>query len=175
MRSIALLSLLALLAPFPGRCFGAAAVLLNNYDANTTVFLWAGEVVGSGWYVEIYGGADRASVAPLWSTGGGNGVFALSDGFFDGGIGNVPGLADHATATFTAYAWQGANTVGGWQTAMYVDAATWTQATGANTPPNLPSPATLNFPSIIVLPEPTTLALGMVGAAVLLFCRRRRS
>ena len=174
------LSVLAALAVIGGTasCFGAAAVTLNNYDLNTPVFyLTSGTKAGAGTYIQIYAGADAASVAPLVSTGGGNGVFSLGDdpGFFDGGIGNIPGLADGAQATFVAYTWKGDATPGAWANATESATATWTQATGANTPPNLPSPTALNLPSmtITIIPEPTTLALGLIGAAGLLFFRRK--
>lgn len=178
------LSVLAALAVIGGTasCFGAAAVELNNYNtlggAGQPVFyLTAGSKAGDGCYIQFYGGADANSLAPLVSTGGGNGVFSLAGdpGFFDGGIGNIAGLADGATATFVAHAWKGDGTPGAWATATQGTAeATWTQPTGANTPPNLPSPAVLNIPSMtIVVPEPTTLALGLIGAAGLLFFRRK--
>lgn len=170
-----LLSVLAVLTAIgSASCFGAAAVNLNNYDANTPVFYLAeGTKAGAGCYIMISVGADVIA-----STGGGNGVFSLADdpGFFDGGIGNIPGIPDNAQATFTARVWKGEGTLGGYASATEKAEATWTQATGANSPPNLPAPATLNIPSMTitgVIPEPTTIALGLIGAAGLLFFRRK--
>jgi hypothetical protein len=174
------LSVLAALAVIgSASCFGAAAVSLNNYDANHPIYLTGTTLAGTGCYIQIYGGADAASAVALTSTGGGNGVFSLADdpGFFDGGIGNIPGLADGAQATLVAHVWQGDGTPGAWANAgQNANVATWTQATGANTPPNLPAPAALAIPAgvtIVAVPEPTTLALGLIGAAGLLFFRRK--
>jgi hypothetical protein len=153
-------------------CFGAAAVSLNNYDANTPVFYQTeGNKAGAGCYIAIFSGADAVA-----STSGGATIFSLADdpGFFDGGIGNVPGLADNAPATFTAIAWKGDGTAAGMAAALEKGTVTWTQNTGANSPPNLPSPAVLNLPSLLIpIPEPTTIALGLIGAAGLLFFRRK--
>lgn len=166
------LSVLAALAVVgTASCFGAAAVNLNNYDANTPVFYQtAGTKAGTGCYLVIMSGTDVIS-----STSGGTGVFSLADdpGFFDGGIGNIPGLADNAQASFTAWAWKGEGTLAGLANAVEKGSATWSQTTGANSPPNLPNPAVLNIPSITIVPEPTTIALGLIGAAGLLFFRRK--
>jgi len=155
-------------------CFGAAAVNLTNYDPDQPVFYQtAGTKAGAGCYIVITIGDTVVT-----STGGGNGVFSLGDdaGYFDGGIGNV-GPTDGATVTFTAHAWKGDATPTGWQTATESATATWTQATGANSPPNLPAPAGLQLPSLTItttnIPEPTTIALGLIGAAGLLFFRRK--
>ena len=179
MQRIALSSLCLLAVATSNTCFGAAAVKLNNYDANAPVFFnQSGSLAGAGCYVQIYGGADFSSLVPLVSTAGGNGVFSLGDtpGFFDGGIGNVPGLPDNAPAAFAAHAWQGANTPGGWKMATYQDVAEWTQPTGMNTPPNLPTPGALNFPPglVLVLPEPASWTLGLIGATALLLFRRKQ-
>ena len=177
MKRFVLSNLLVLAVAVPGTCFGAAAVSLNNYDSGNPIFYLTSGVIypRAGCYVEIYAGSDAESAVPLTSTTDGSSVFALDHGFFDGGIGNIPELADNAMATFVAHAWLGANTVDGWRTALDVAGATWTQATGANTPPNLPAPAALNIPSMIIYsePEPATWALGLLGAAILFFGRRR--
>ena len=176
MNRIALSSLLLLAVAVADTCFGAAAVLLNNYDANTPIYFLPGRIAGEGWYIQIYAGPDAASVVPLVSTGGGNGVFSLGDnpGFFDGGIGNIPGLADNAPATFVAQMWRGDNVPGGWATAGPSGSVRWTQATGNNSPPNLPAPAKLEFPNVLIAPEPATWVLGLIGASVLLFFRRKQ-
>ena len=178
MKGIALSLMLA--AAIPTTCFGAAAVALENYSSNTPVYYIPGLLAGAGCYVQFYGGADAASVQPLVSTAGGNGVFSLADnpGFFDGGIGNIPGVADGNQATIVAHVWQGDAAPGAWATAWTFEAvATWTQLTGANSPPNLPTPAPLNFPAGLTLlfPEPTTWALGLIGAGMLLVFRRKPS
>jgi len=175
------LSVLAALAVIgSASCFGAAAVTLSNYDSQNPIYYTGTTLAGAGCYIQIYGGKDAASAVALVSTGGGNGVFSFADdpGFFDGGIGNVPGVDDKAQATLIAHIWKGDGTPGAWSS-LGPDASntyTWTQATGANTPPNLPAAASLLNPAgmtIVTVPEPTTLALGLIGAAGLLFFRRK--
>jgi len=183
-----ILSVLAALALISGSAFGAAAISLNNYDANNgagaPVFYQKSGTLpsGTGFYVEVYAGADANSLAPVTSSAGGS-VFALDNtGSFDAGIGIVPGVADNATATFVVHAWKGDNSPTGWQTAAEaVASAAFTQATGNSTPPNIPAPATFNFPTGLIIaagttpivPEPTTIALALFGAAGLLFFRRK--
>ncbi len=183
-----ILSVLAALALISGSatCFGAAAISLNNYDANAPVYVGTSGTLptaGQTVYVEILGGPDANSLQPVTSTGAGNpSVFALgTDGSFDAGIGIVPGVADNATASFVVHAWLGSNTPGGWASASQsAVSSVFTQATGNSTPPNLPAPATFNFPTGLVvgsgtpvIPEPTTIALALFGAAGLLFFRRK--
>jgi hypothetical protein len=178
------LSVLAALALISGSatCFGAAAVNLNNYDVNNfngypVFYLTSGTAADAGCFVEILGGASASSLTPIASTTNGKNVFALAAGFFDGGIGNLDTVtvADNATASFRAIAWKGTGGVDDWKTATEVVSVDWTQQTGANTPPSLPSPATLQFPSgmVIPVPEPTIMVLGLLGAAGLLIRRRK--
>jgi len=176
-----ILSVLAALAVIgSASCFGAAAVNLSNYDVNNPIFFdKTGTLAGTGCYVVLMSGPDVIA-----STGGGTGVFSLSGdpGFFDGGVGNLAStVPDNSNADFTLWAWKGDGTLAGLaaaQAAGLATSASWNQKTGANTPPALPSAAVLNVPAgmiipAVAVPEPTTLALGLIGAAGLLFFRRK--
>lgn len=178
------LSVLAALAIVGGSCFGAstAGIKLNNYDSNNgngspIFYLTSGTLAGAGCFVQVLGGKDAASLAPV--TVGGVSVFELSsDGSYDAGIGIVPGVDPGATASFQVLAWKGSAAGGFAGAAESVKSAVFTQATGTIAdPPAAPQPATFNFPAGLVIapvvPEPTTLALGLIGAAGLLFFRRK--
>jgi hypothetical protein len=178
MRKFALALILSV--AIPNTCFGAAAVSLNNYDVNHPIYAWTyGTLAGTDCYVQIFAGRDFNTEVPVMSTTDGTWTFSLSDtpGFFDGGIGIIPGLPDFAqNVVFTAYAWRGKLTADGWATSQDKCAVTWTQNVGASNPPNLPAPATFDFPEGMVfwLPEPAIWALGLIGTAMLLIFRRRR-
>lgn len=160
-----ILSVLAALAVIGGSatCFGAGAISLNNFDVNNgngnpVYYLTSGTAADAGCYIEIFGGADQANLVPIPSTQAGIGsVFALQQGMFDGGMGDVPGVADNAQGWFKAIAWKGGNGANDWQTAQWrIESAPWQQATGADTAGQTPTPATLNFPAgqvIVAIPE----------------------
>jgi hypothetical protein len=87
--------------------------------------------------------------------------------FFNGGAVTVPGVAAGATATLRVRV-SGPGLVGGG-----ADSANFQQALGGGT---LPAENMLNFVgfSVTPIPEPTTIALGVLGAAALIAARRRK-
>lgn len=100
--------------------------------------------------------------------------FAVDGGHFDGGIGVVPGLAAGASGTFRLVATKGDAT----------GENTFTMATGSwdknAVPPAAPTGPDLVLSASItaksgpgpVIPEPSTVALGLLGAFALLLRRR---
>jgi hypothetical protein len=157
------------------QCYGGAAVLSNNYDQNGGL--------GQPVYYEVPG--TLAPVADTWlqfTTVGDvpiGAAFKLSDpGFFDTGFIEIPGAADNTDVSFKLQAWKGS--VGIIADITYAAAAAKVEATisqraganaGAPTPPN---PAMLAMPTefVIAVPEPSTVALVLLGGAVLLLRRR---
>ncbi len=192
MKKLALLAATITLMGTAASCFAAvnATVLLNNFDANNAIMYLAtgssSAVAAPGSAnvnVQLLGGPSATQLLPVIPTTGGNGVIPVAGaaagglaGFFDGGVGVVPGVAANATATFQLIAFVGTDPSG-------VDKSlfkTWTQATGswddAAQPPAPPSGPSLQVPAGItagaVIPEPSTIALGLLGLGALLIRRR---
>lgn len=151
-----------------------ATVAANNYGAG------AGQI-----FLETQG--NLAPIANTWVqllSGGqvvadntGETVIPLSEpGMFFGGIGLIPGATPGQPTDLTLRAWTGAAS---WDAATIRGEATWNQATGtwdpAAVPPSAPVGADLTNPAITmtVIPEPSTIALGLIGGAALLLFRRK--
>lgn len=171
-KALALLAALTLMGA--ANIWAAATVTLSNYDSNMPIFYNAVGTLAplDGTFVELIG-----PNGPVTPTGGGSSILSLAEpGFFDGGFGVVPGVADSAQAALTLRAWRGAAT---WDVAAERGEVSWTQATGAwdptAVPPAAPSGPALAIPSspLIVVPEPSTIALGILGGAALLLFRRK--
>jgi hypothetical protein len=149
-------------------------VYLNSFDSGNPIFYLNANTAADGadMFVQIL-----ANGTPIASTNPGNPTaFNLSGGNFDAGYGVIPGVTTTDNVNFTIQAWKGAS----FATATETATATWTQkvadSPAAPTPPN---PASLNNPAGLIIgpsavvPEPTTIALGMLGAAALLIRRRK--
>ncbi len=176
MKRLALLA--ALIIGSAASSFAAVGtVMLNNYDADKAVFLdTAGtkapmdsvffELLGNGALVQ-----NTTDGSTKWSIN-------AEAGYFDTGVGIVPGVAANATGVnFELRGYVGAS----WATGTKIGSITWTQAVGSwdNTaqPPAPPSGAALALPGNLLvktaIPEPSTIALGLLGAAALLIRRRK--
>jgi hypothetical protein len=149
------------------QCFGGAAVFANNYDANKPVY----------YLYEYVPKFTLATVGDTWvqfTTVAGvpiGGVFGLSEpGFFNNGFFEVPGAADNADVSFTLQAWNG-SAGSTYATAAYKMEATVSQKAGAN--PGAPAIFTMPDNFAIVIPEPSTLVLALLGGAMLLLRRRK--
>jgi hypothetical protein len=154
-----------------GSAFADGAVNLTTWDCGSPIYIFSdGRLAGGAdWYAEILsGGAAIVSTTP----GMGSRFPVDTDGNFDAGYGLATGVPSLGTAALTLRVWKGAAT---FDMSNFKGTLSWTQAVGDNpAAPTLPTPAKLNIPtSIIILPEPSTIALGMLGAAAL-FVRRRK-
>jgi hypothetical protein len=139
-------------------------------------------------YVDAMGGAKAGPeyVAQLFAGAAGGSLSAVgSPAAFRSGTGvgywvgvpalTIPGIAGGSVATIVVKAWEAkyatydAAVAGG----SKVGASDPFEVTlgGAGVPPTLPS-ALAGFKSFAIIPEPSTMALGLLGAAVLLFRRR---
>jgi hypothetical protein len=188
-KTIAVLASLAVMGS-AAECMAAAVVNLNNYDSNVPIMYQAtagGAIVtapAAGTYVQLLGAATGGT--PVATTIGSTTDTSFSGiddgGFFDKGVAVIPGVADKASVDLQLQAWTGA--------ATYADAslkgstAKWTQASGGwnttSSPPGTPDSVVLNIPAsgltiapTSAVPEPSTIALGLLGAAALLIRRRK--
>src|SRR5687767_14792255 len=134
-------------------------VTLTNYDSNNPIFYFALPPLPllplpvQNTYVQVLGGPVGMELRVLASSAPGNPtIFTLSEpGFFDGGFGVVPGVAEGAQGSFMVRAWR---------SAVHFDAAVLTersqssmfiQTFGSNPPlPGIPAPAPLQMPSFSV-------------------------
>jgi len=163
-----------------------SVVALNNFGPpdSPIYYLTSGTAAPSnkGITVQLLGGPVGGTLAPVVSTDGKSTGTILdgADGYFDYGLGIVPGVTGAGPAQFELRAWEGAS----YDAAANKATKSWQQPTTAwdSTPPNPPpgSPAALQIPSNLlvgpagpIIPEPSTIALGLLGAAALLIRRRK--
>jgi len=130
-----------------------------------------GLLAGSGFTAQLWAGANANSLVAV-----GNGSPFLSGGgagYFNGGSIAIPGIAPGSAAVLQVRAWDD-STGATWATAtVRGQSATLTITTGgAGSPPGLPANLT-GLASFSIVPEPTTIALGVLGAAALLLRRRK--
>ena len=171
-------------------CLGAEnagpSVFLSNIDANHPIYY---QTVGSlaagpGFYVEIFGGPDADHLLPVGIRVTGLTTFSIGTGvnqpgFFDGGIGIIPeySIAQPVMATFQVFAWKDAPSYDA--ASQRVASLTWSQMTAySEAPPGgIPHGVPLEFPANLVIravPEPSTLAMALVGLLGVLVCRASR-
>jgi len=182
MKKLALLAAITLMG-MSASCWAAvnATVLLNNYDSNIPVLYMATPTstavpAGANVSVTLMGGPSAGQLQPVVVAGTTKSVIALDGaGFFDGGVGSVPGVTAGGTATFRLDAFLTSSP------GSVFSSATWTQATGKwdDTPPASPPSGvpTLAVPAggvtVGAVPEPSTIALGLLGLGALLIRRRK--
>jgi hypothetical protein len=171
--------------------YGQGSILFQNLwpGGSAQVRDYSGALISAGtsWTVELLAGSSAGSVAPFatpitttaWVGAGFFGVGQperVLPGFAPG---NLPFLQvrlwDNAGGTITSYA---AAIAAGSQ---YGSSAVW-QLPGPPTTgglgnpgasPPVPGPALVGMTGLALIPEPSTIALGILGAAALLFRRRK--
>jgi len=178
-KTLAVIAGLALAGVAQSFAANQATVALNNYAGGVINYQatagGATTLLPADAWVEVLGGAT-GSTASL-------GVFHPSEpGYFDNGVVLVPGATAGQSASFEVRAWTGATTYA----AATVKGSTgaFSSATGswddAATPPPVKQGPDLAVPTFTVaagstpvVPEPSTIALGVLGAAALLARRRK--
>jgi hypothetical protein len=156
---------------------GQGQFLFNTRDiaaGNNVTFMFNGALAtGTDLFVEVLAGKDAASLVPLAGTlplnrtGAGAGYTSPFSNIY-----TVPGLAGGTSALVGYRAFQGA-------TYAASSAKSELQLATANVtlsePPTPPNEVALGVKSVsfAVIPEPATLALGLLGLGSLLMFRRR--
>jgi hypothetical protein len=179
MKKLALLAALAIMGSTAWAQV-VSIVQLNNFDPDRPIFSQSAGTLATpaqNVTIQLLGGPVGGTLAPVATQQGANTFTLLADGYFDGGIGIVPGVTGTGPASFEFRAWTGGGT---YESALNVATVRWDQPVTQwdSTPPNLP-PATIaalalpSSPTITVVPEPSTIALGLLGAAALLIRRRK--
>jgi len=191
MKKLAILAALTLLS-FSVKA-QTATVNLNNFDANggngVPIYLLTSGTLAptTGIFVQILGGPVGGAVAPVTDKNGVAippilmGTGGAGAGYFDAGVGIIPGVTGGAQAQIGFQAWQG-TAAGGWAGATVKNqATTWTQLSGnwnsAQVPPAPFPNIALALPGTSItltgVPEPSTIALGLLGGLALLIRRRK--
>jgi len=153
------------------KCYAAdGAVWLNNYDANNPIYYLNTSTKASAadTWVQIFGGTQSLATGGL-----------SEDGFFDFQYGVITGADPANDVTIKVQAWKGA-AGSTYANATQSAEASWTQKPGSVPPlPAAPNPTVLQFPNNFVIkdvnpnvPEPSTIALALLGGAALLLRRR---
>lgn len=185
MKKLLLTTLVATVAAAGVYAQGTIAVD-NLANGNTSSTATSGGLVflGSSLYsgalsIEVLGGASAASLTPIVTLTSANVISGGPGLFFDasGGTYSVPGVALNGTATLEVEAWTGnfatyaAAVSGG---GAYGSTAPFANATGGGGIPPATPVDLVGMPAVILnTPEPSTIALGGLGAAALMFFRRR--
>lgn len=148
-----------------GAAYAAGPLWLNNYDSgNAIYYLKLGDVLQSGFVTITVNGAEFP----------GGTAIPVTDGFFDNSFG-VTGAPDGSDAAIKLVAWKDDVT-------KEKGEAIWTQKVGT-TPalPAAPVPELLAMPANVTvmgvgpipsIPEPSMIALALLGGAALLLRRR---
>jgi hypothetical protein len=152
-------------------------------NGGTTVYSSYAGLSGTGWDAEVLVGAgNNDSVSSLTETG-------VIENFYTGGLAGLfmgnqvvaaSGVAGAATVAVAAWANTGTAGAANSLAQAITDGYAWgisapgnlTLATGAASPPLLPSTVT-SF-SLGTVPEPSTIALGVIGASAFLMRLRRK-
>ena len=184
--------LLILLAAFTGiTVYGQGSVAFDNgFPSGNAIKLASGAAapVSGMFHVELFAGPASTTDETLLKTGlldsptSTTPVRILADiqvdGYFFGPTAYVQGIAGANAATFQVRAWSGSSA--SYAAALtapgaLVGKSTLFQVTlgGVGSPPSLP--ASLNMPGFTVapVPEPSVIALAVLGVAALLFRRRK--
>lgn len=170
---------------YPMMCFADATVKLNNYDSQMPIYyLQSGNLAGQtidGYtvYVQVMASYVGGIWTPVEIAGTTTSIFELKEpGYFDAGVGVIPGGKTDAFYTFYVHTWVGTTTPD--TSGIQAYSAHWDQAVGT-WDPNSGLPANgprLEMPNSIVLnpaPEPSTLVLSVFGSIGLMLIAKSKN
>jgi len=175
--TIAILASLVVLGAASSQAAVLGVVNYNNWDSFTVLGYQGTAVDLTKTFVQLeYSVAGSTGLAKTES-GATTVAVDTAGGYFDAGTAYLSEAAAGATVDFKLYVWTGADSFGA---AQYRDSVTWSQTVGSwkndAQPPATPDNVALNIPRQLELqqvPEPSTIALGLLGAGALLIRRRK--
>ena len=157
-------------------CWADATIKLSNYEAQMPVFFQKSgtlATVQDGIYVEVWGGPVGGVLFPIAIIGSTNTAFQLNkDGYFDAGVGIIPGLTDNAQADVQVRAWSQKDSWNkgnslGKSMPFPQETGSWDPKSGA-----APSGPPLQMRNSVIvampIPEPSAIALGLLGGTALI-------
>jgi hypothetical protein len=169
----------------PQMAYAEATVKLSNYDSLMPVYYReVGKLAyGEDFYIEVFGGPPGSTGFLITPVGATSPIIKLKEpGFFDAGIGIIPEAFDNGDVNLRVRGWYGSPS--------YEQAASaglagqtffWSQIAGSWNPgsgltptgPSLemPWPLEIGF----AIPEPSTVALIVLGAGILLGATRMKN
>ncbi len=154
--------------------WAVATIRLNNTDMDFRIVPFDYQIDPNRIYAELLSSINGSGWQPVHVAGGTESVFKVSEnGYFDAGVGVIPNAPDDAQVAFELRAWFGGNS---FENAIAWNQETWTQIAGS-WDPGSGLPATgpvllIPYTLVIGVPEPSTLALTIVGGGVLVGFRR---
>lgn len=162
--------------------FGQGTLSFGNFDGGSADLpffeiggltrLGAGAAPASAFSVQLYYGAVGSPAAALVNTGTPVSLFSTA-GYFFGPSVALSGFASGSTAAVQFRAWDN-RTGSTWESATVRGESAVLNSPVLVAPPTIPSFVTASGQvNLVAVPEPATLALGIFGAAGLLFRRRK--
>jgi hypothetical protein len=154
---------------------GGHSIAVPIFDVNGTTLL-----AGTGFSVQLFYGSVGAADSALIALGSPASFFSGGlSGYFDGGNVAIPGFASGTQAQLQVRAWNNAGgTLTSFDSALVrgSSASFVSQALGvASDPSTYPVMTGLTSFQLAAVPEPTTIALGVLGGLGLLARRRRNA
>jgi hypothetical protein len=153
--------------------FAQGTVQLNNRIpgvVDARVLLPNGSGAGAGFTAQLWGGPEGGALAPLTPTTTFRDSSAAAMGYVNAVDVSIPGVAAGGKATVELRAFNGADY--GSSTIFGKSAPLNVSVGGGNLPPAALAGLNGGQP-INLVPEPSTIALGILGAALLLIRRRK--
>lgn len=128
-------------------------------------------LAGTGFQAQLYAGPNAGSLAAIGNPTGF--LTGTGAGYFNGGTRTIDTVAPGANAAIEVRAWDTSSGATFAAASIKGSSPGLSIATGGSgTPPSLPANL-VGLQSFSLVPEPSTLALGALGALALLFRRRK--
>jgi hypothetical protein len=156
-------------------CAQQATVSLNNFDLNNPIRDQFGRLAPAELtHIQLLAGDNPYQLEPVLIAGTTTSIISLViDGYFDAGVGVIPGVEPKDNVTMEARVWMYADY---YENATVKTTMQWTQETGywndIDEPPSPPTGPVLTMPKITFIPEPSNLSLIIFGLVILFVLKR---
>lgn len=169
-RTLAVIAVLGVMA-MAAKTYAVGTLWLENYTADKPVFkITPGTKLAEPAFVSLWAGESAATLTQVFITGSPY-SFADDPGYFDAGVVQL-GTLPAGNLAFQVQVWTGGRS----SPELVGLSEVWTQQSGSYTPTEPPTPPTgpsANLGNITLVPEPSTIALGLLGLGALLIRRRK--